>query len=91
MAKHTIRPRVGRETARLVEDFARRWGKETTRAVPPEVVAHARASIREGLLAMAGAWEQTLLAIEARARELRRALERREPRASRSRRPSKTR
>jgi hypothetical protein len=32
MAKSTKRARVGRATARLVEDFARRWGEETARA-----------------------------------------------------------
>jgi hypothetical protein len=60
---------------RLVEDFAQRWGEQAARAVPPDVRVHARASIREELLAMASVWEETLQRIEARARELRRGLE----------------
>jgi hypothetical protein len=48
---------------------------------------HARASIREGLLAMASVWEQTLRGIEARAREMRRGLEQARPYTTRKRHP----
>lgn len=75
MAKNVTRARVGRRTARLVEEFARRWGEQAARALPPEVKTHAKASIREGLLAMASVWEETLRGIEGRARDLRRELE----------------
>lgn len=75
MAKSVRRVRVGRTTARLVEEFARRWGEQAARALPPEVKTHAKASIREGLFAMASVWEETLRGIEERARDLRRGLE----------------
>lgn len=86
MARNVTRARVGRTTVRLVEEFARRWGEQTARALPKEVRAHARASIREGLLAMASVWEQTLRGIEERARDLRHGLERGGPPAARERR-----
>lgn len=68
MRRRVERARVDRTTARLVEELAQRWGEQTARAFPPEVRTHARASIREGLLAMASVWEQTLRGIEERAR-----------------------
>jgi hypothetical protein len=92
MARRVTRARVGRITARLVEEFAQRWGEQTARALPPAVRTHARASIREGLLAMATVWEQTLRGIEVRARYLRRDLERGRPAPERkARRPRKRR
>jgi hypothetical protein len=89
MARNVIRARVGRTTARLVEEFAQRWGEQIARALPAEVRTHARASIREGLLAMASVWEQTLRGIEARARDLRLGLERGRPPAAGKRRPTR--
>lgn len=91
MARRVTAGRVGRTTARLVEEFARRWGEQTARALPPEVRTHAKASIREGLLAMASVWEQTLRGIEDRARELRRGLERKRPSSVRQKRRSRPR
>ena len=65
---------------------------QAARALPPAVRTHARASIREGLLAMATVWEQTLRGIEVRARYLRRDLERGRPAPERkARRPRKRR
>ena len=90
MVRRMTRARVGRVTARLVEEFARRWGEQTARALPAEVRMHARASIREGLLAMASAWEQTLRGVEAGARDLRRGVEHEHPRAPRKRRRTAT-
>lgn len=91
MARSVTRARVARTTTRLVEEFTRRWGEQTVRALPPEVRTHAKASIREGLLAMASVWEQTLRSIEDRARDLRRGLERKRPPSARERRRSRTR
>ena len=91
MARSVMRARVGRTTTRLVEEFSRRWGEQTARALPPEVRAHARASIREGLLAIASIWEETLRGIEERAHDMRRGLERGGPAGVRKKRRARRR
>ena len=79
---------VSRKTARLIKEVAKRWGVEAGRRLPPAFQAHMSVSIREGLLAMASLWEETLRGVEAGARRLRRSAERSQPGVA-GRRPSR--
>lgn len=79
--------RISSRTRQLVEDFARKWGFEAVQGLPPEFKAHMSASVREGLLAMASLWEETLRDVQKKAHQVRRRVEQLPGASARARRP----
>jgi hypothetical protein len=77
MAARGLRSPTSGRRAKLIEQFARRWGHEAGKGLPPKFKAHMSASVREGLLAISSLWEETLRGVETSARRLRRGVERR--------------
>lgn len=70
------RPR-GRSQARdLVRELARRWGQRTAGRLPEAFQAHARAALREALLAVAVLCEEALRRAGSGTQRMRRRVER---------------
>lgn len=76
MARKAGRVPIRVPAARLVKGIARSWEREAGKFVSPEVRAHMRAAVREGLLAIAGVCAQILRRAEEGARRARSRVER---------------
>jgi hypothetical protein len=70
------RRRLTDDAVELVRTFTRRWGRGTARRLSPGFQAHARAAVREGILALASLCEDVLRRAEVTTQRARRRVER---------------
>lgn len=88
----TGRTRAKRDSAvEMVGEVTRTWTRAAGKRIPPAFAAHARAAVREGVLAVASLADEVLRAVEAQTGRARRRVERIPVRTPRPRRTARRR